>query len=108
MYQSGEIVLLEYPYTDLVGTKLRPAVVLKDTGDNDFIVIRATSQPKLTEYDITIEDWQFCGLLKPSIMRVHKMATLETNLVKKKMGVLSKNDLNKLYACLQGLFNLKA
>ena len=68
MYQFGEVVLLEYPYTDLVGVKLRPAVVLKDTNDSDFIIVRATSQSRQTEYDIKIEDWQSAGLLKPSII----------------------------------------
>ncbi len=56
MYQFGEVVLLEYPYTDLSGVKLRPAIVVKDTNDSDFIIARATSQLRQTEYDMQIED----------------------------------------------------
>jgi mRNA interferase MazF len=106
MYLFGEIVLLEYPYTDLAGVKLRPAAVLKDTNDSDFIVARATSQPRQTEYDITVEDWQSAGLLKPSIIRVHKITTLETKLVKRKMGQLSAKDLSNLSSCLRKLFDV--
>ena len=63
MYEFGEIVLLEYPYTDLTGVKLRPAIVIKDTDDSDFIVVRATSQAKQTEYDMIVQDWHSAGLL---------------------------------------------
>ena len=106
MYQFGEVVLLEYPYTDLVVVKLRPAVVLKDTNDSDFIIVRATSQSRQTEYDIKIEDWQSAGLLKPSIIRVHKVTTLTTTLVKRKLGKLSARDLLSLSICIKKLFEL--
>ena len=79
--------------------------MLKDTNDSDFIVVRATSQPRLSEYDVIIEDWQNAGLLKPSIMRVHKLTTLETKLVKLKMGKLSAKDLCTLSACVKKLFD---
>ena len=106
MYQFGEVVLLEYPYTDLSSVKLRPAIVLKDTNDADFIIARATSQFRQTEYDIEIKDWKYAGLLKPSIIRVHKLTSLETKLVKRKMGKLSPIDLENLLQCVKKLFDL--
>jgi mRNA interferase MazF len=106
MYQFGEVVLLEYPYTDLAGVKMRPAVVLKDTNDNDLILARATSQPRQTEYDVQIEDWREVGLFKPSVIRVHKLTTIEATLVKRSMGFLSSKDLDNLSTCLKGLFTL--
>ena len=105
MYQLGDLVLIEYPYTDLIGVKLRPAVVLKDTNDNDFIVVRATTQSKQTEFDIEIADWEKAGLLKPSIIRIHKLTSLETKLVKRRMGILSAADVNNLTLCLKKLFD---
>ncbi len=107
MYQFGDVVLLEYPFTDLIGVKMRPAIVLKDTDDGDFILARATSQNRETEYDMPIKDWTSAGLLKPSIVRVHKLTVLETKLVKRKLGKLSAEDGDKLYACLKGLFIFK-
>jgi len=54
MYNFGDILLIEYPFTDLMGIKQRPAVVLKDTNDSDFILARITGQVKEMEFDIEI------------------------------------------------------
>lgn len=35
--KKGDVVLIKFPFTDLSGSKLRPAVVLFDSG-NDLIV----------------------------------------------------------------------
>ena len=106
MYRLGDVVLLEYPYTDLVGVKLRPAIVILDTNDSDVIVVRVTSQHWESEYDIEIADWEFAGLLKPSIIRVHKIATLETRLVRRQLGRLNQKDLNNLSFCLKRTFGV--
>jgi mRNA interferase MazF len=106
MYHFGDILLIEYPYTDLAGIKQRPAVVIKDTNDSDVILARITGQSRETEFDIEITDWRSAGLLKPSIIRVHKLATLETKLIKRKLGNLPENDLKKLEQCLKGLLNM--
>jgi len=106
MYQFGDVVLLEYPYTDLRGVKLRPAIVLKDTNDSDFILARVTSQSRQAEYDLDVKDWKEAGLLKPSVIRVHKLASLETKLVKRTMGKLSTSDIENLSQCIRTLFHL--
>ncbi len=106
MYHFGEVVLLEYPYSDLSGVKLRPAVVIRDTNDNDFILARITSQKGQSQYDMVIDYWQSAGLLRPSVIRVHKLVTLETYLVKRTMGKLSERDLNKLSDTLKNLFSI--
>ena len=105
MYQFGDVVLLEHPYTDLTGVKLRPAIVLKYTHDSDFITARVTSQFRQTEYDIEVKDWKSAGLLLPPIIRVHKIATLETKLVKRNMGKLSAGDLDNLSQSIDTLFD---
>ena len=107
MYQFGDIVLLEYPYTDLSGVKLRPAIVLKDTNDFDFITARVTSQSRQTEYDIEVTDWKKARSLLPSIIRKHKIATLETKLVKRQMGKLSASDLDSLLQRITSLFDIQ-
>ncbi len=92
MYGFGDVVLLEYPFTDLSGIKLRPAIVVLDTCDSDIVVLRATSRLWQTEFDIAIKDWLAAGLLKPTTIRVHKIAALESLLVNRLLGNLSAHD----------------
>lgn len=79
-YRSGEILLLAFPFADATGVKRRPALVLLDSGDEDIVVARVTSQIAQTSFDVEIVAWQEAGLLLPSVVRVHKLATLEKRL----------------------------
>ena len=85
-YRPGEVVLLSFPFADATGAKRRPALVLLDTGDEDIVVARVTSQVAQTVFDIELVGWQQAGLLLPCVGRVHKLATLEKRLVERRLG----------------------
>ena len=53
-YFTGEIVLVSFIFTQTTETKRRPGLVLLDTGDQDIIVAKITSQPYYTNFDIEI------------------------------------------------------
>lgn len=102
---KGDIVLITFPFTDLSGTKLRPAVVLAET-DLDFTVCFITSQIQWLEAtDVKIQPHLTNGLKRLSLIRTSKIATLDRSLAKGLLGKLSlaeENDLNsKLRALLQ-------
>ncbi len=82
----GDIVLLKFPFTDGKTFKRRPALIIYDSLDGDIIVCRITSQIYKTENDIYIDDWEKAGLKLPSVIRLHKIATLEKELVELVMG----------------------
>src|SRR6266487_5777186 len=103
-YQSGEVVLLAFPFVDAIGAKKRPALVLLDTGDDDFIVARITSQMGQTEFDVDLAEWQQAGLLLRSVVRVHKVVTLEKQLVERRLGTLTNDDWAKVRAKIQQLW----
>ena len=89
MYKFGDIVLLEFPFTSGLGSKKRPALVIIDANDGDVVVARITSKIANTDFDVIINDWRAAGLLTPSIVRLHKIATLELTLINRKIGELS-------------------
>jgi mRNA interferase MazF len=91
-YRPGEIVLLSFPFADAAGAKRRPALVLIDTGDEDIVVARVTSQKPQTNLDIELVEWQQAGLLLPSVVRVHKLATVKKRLVEKRLGTVTPTD----------------
>ncbi|KAF0202318.1 MAG: growth [Bacteroidetes bacterium] len=86
----GDIVLLKFPFTDGISFKKRPALIINDYDDGDIIVCRITSQIYDTMNDYYLENWSDAGLKLPSVVRVHKIATLDKSLVETKMGRLDK------------------
>jgi mRNA interferase MazF len=103
-YQPGEILLLAFPFTDSSGAKRRPALVLIDTGDNDIIVARVTSQMASTSFDVTLTEWQNAGLLVASVVRTGKVATLEKRIVARSLGTLTPSDWSLVRSVVQRLW----
>lgn len=84
----GDIVLLKFPFTDGKTFKKRPALIINDYDDGDIIVCRITSQIYDTKNDYFLANWRDAGLKLPSVVRVHKIATLDRNIVETKMGMI--------------------
>ena len=103
-YHSGEIVLLSFPFADATEAKRRPALVLLDTGDEDIVVSRVTSQVAQGPFDVEFAEWREAGLLLPSVARVHKVATLEKRLVERRLGALTASDWAQVRAVIQQLW----
>lgn len=82
----GDVVLIKFPFSDGLSYKRRPALVINDNLDGDIIVCRITSQIYSSDWDIFIENWEKSGLKLPSVIRVHKIATLDKQMVEVIMG----------------------
>jgi mRNA interferase MazF len=90
-YKLGEIVLIKFPFTNNLDLKKRPALIIKDTDDGDVIVCRITSKPYHSSFDVELKNWEQNGLQLPSVIRVHKMASLEKNMIDRKLGEVDDN-----------------
>lgn len=99
----GDIVLLKFPYTNVKTFKRRPALIINDFNDDDIVVCRITSQIYKTKNDIYIDDWEKSGLKLPSVIRVHKIATLEKNMVELVMGQIDNPTKEKVRKILSKL-----
>lgn len=102
---KGDIVLIKFPFTDLSGNKLRPAVILAVT-EMDLTVCFITTQLQWLEAtDVQLMLNSLNGLKKPSLIRTSKIATLDKSLATGLLGKLSTNELedlnNKLKILLQ-------
>ena len=100
---KGAVVLIAFPFTDGATAKRRPALVLLNTGDNDLLLARITTQACHTAYDCEINDWSQAGLKAPSFVRLHKMATLEERLVQRQLGHLTCDDWQRVLGVYQAL-----
>jgi len=105
-YKFGDIVLIGFPYTDLQGASKRPAIVLYDSGDQDVLVARVTTQEYKSEGDYKIRDWEGCGLLGESYVRLGKQATIEKRFIIRKLGTLETKEIDVLKSILKRIFHL--
>ncbi len=104
-YKQGDIVLMRLPFTSGEEEKKRPALVLVDTGDEDVVVARVTSRQGDTAYDVPVASWQQAGLLLPSVVRVHKLATLEKRLIDRHLGTLTPHDWQQVREAVRHLWS---
>ncbi|MEI6950781.1 type II toxin-antitoxin system PemK/MazF family toxin [Paraflavisolibacter sp. H34] len=103
---KADIVLITFPFTDLSGSKLRPAVVLVDTPD-DLTVCFITSQLGWQEpTDLVLQPSAANGLKKVSLVRTSKIATLDISLARGLLGKLSREEIAELNSKLKTLLQL--
>ena len=93
MYKFGDILLLNFPFTGLSGSKKRPALFILDADNGDILVARITTKMGLTPTDVPLTDWFAAGLSTSSYVKLKKLATLDNKLVVYHIGTLSTLDL---------------
>jgi len=104
--KKGDIVLLSFPFTDLKGKKIRPALVLV-VSDLDVIVAFITTQFKWQNpYDILLEPNDSNGLKKTSLLRLSKITTIDKDLILGKLGGLDAFEIQKINLNLLKILNL--
>src|ERR1051325_6088529 len=99
--QVGEVVLIRMRFHQASGSKVRAALVLLDSGDDDFVAARITSRPRLPDHDFVIADCRTIGLNVSSCARVHKMSVLAKAEIIRTSGMLSALDSASLRVLLR-------
>jgi mRNA interferase MazF len=88
---KSKIVLVHFPFTDLTGSKLRPALVIHDN-DTDVIVAFISSRvpASLRESDLRINpdhpSFPATGLKTGSVIKFDKIATVSKLLIAGEIG----------------------
>jgi mRNA interferase MazF len=100
----GDIVLIRFPYTDLSKDKLRPSLVLLDTGDDDILLARMTSKKPHAIHDISLNDWKAASLPMAFIVRLHKINTIVKSRIIEHVGKLSEDDQRVIRQHLQKMW----
>jgi mRNA interferase MazF len=103
---KGDIVLITFPFTDLTGSKLRPAVVLAET-NLDLTACFITTQIQWKETsDVLLSPNSINRLKGISLIRTSKIATLDKSLVKGLLGKLNQTEISELNNKLKILLQL--
>ena len=93
----GTVVLAPFPFADLTGSKVRPAVVVSpsDRPGEDVILafISSVKPPTLLPTDLSIPtshpDFPGSGLKVASIVKCDKLATVQRRIIFGELGALS-------------------
>lgn len=90
-FKVGNIVSVTFPFSNLKGQKLRPALVLAEVEFNNLILCQITSKPysSKTAIRITPEDFIEGGLSIISYVRPDKLFTADTTIIKSVIGQLN-------------------
>jgi len=105
-FKKGEIVLVKFPFTDLSGSKLRPALILYDSGSDVIVAFISSVIREKGENEVKVLKSEINGLKVDSIIRVDKIATLSKGLIAGKIGELESEYINKVDELLKNMFGL--
>lgn len=111
--RRGTVVLTPFPFTDLSGAKVRPAVVVSRTdrpGDDVILAfVSSVVPPRPLPTDLVVEpshpDFRETGLKVPSVVKCDKLATVKRRIILGELGQLSASLLRELNQRLRRALN---
>jgi mRNA interferase MazF len=101
-YSRGEVVLVRYPFSDLSGSKIRPAVVISAPhSSKDVFILPLTSKTtSLLAGEFVLTNWSLAGLNVETAVKLG-IYTVDQSLIVKRVGRLSDSDLRALHDALR-------
>lgn len=109
---KNSVVLVPFPFDDLSTTKVRPAVCLTDEIKPyghvvlAFVTSSVVSVPALTDLVIldTDTDFAITGLKVSSMIRLHRLMTVKSSIIRRELGELSLTQQTEVRERLRNLF----
>jgi mRNA interferase MazF len=91
--EPGFVVLVNFPFTDLQSSKVRPALIITIKGEDVIILgifskIPEKLQPAWIRIDELDPAFDQTGLKKTSIIKTEKIAVVHQSLIRKKLGYI--------------------
>jgi len=113
--KRGDVVIVDYPYSDATGTKVRPALVVQSDEKNrvldDTIIELITSRVHRSSdthmpIDISTPEGKQSGLRLRSAVQCENLYTIDQKFVLKTIGTLSQGAIQRVNECLQKALGL--
>ena len=108
--QIGEIVLLDFPFTNFTGSKLRPAIIVGTSDDyNDLIVAYITSEVEnyiWSDFAVVLNqsDLQTGTIKHESVIRCDKLHTINPQrIARHKVAILKKTKISAVLRKIAGI-----
>jgi len=105
-FTVGSVVLVTFPFSNLKGQKVRPALVLANVEFGNLILCQITSKSYTSKTAISIksEDFATGNLPVISYIRPDKLFTADETIIKDVVGKLNPTTKNKILKATRALF----
>ena len=106
-YSTNDVILVRYPFTDLSGSKVRPAVIVSTphVSKDVFVVPLSSKTTSVLSYEFVLEDWSDAGLNVTTAVK-RGIYTVNKSLIVKRVGKLSTSDSKSLENSLRNWLGL--
>jgi mRNA interferase MazF len=105
---TGDVVLVRFPFTDLTSQKRRPVLVVSPSDYSsrygDVVVVPLTGRAQ--DHGLCVDKWREAGLLKPTWLKAI-VATVAESLVEKRLGKIRLEDDAKVASALAMLIDAR-
>jgi mRNA interferase MazF len=102
-FNQREIVLIPFPYSDLTGSMLRPAIIISNLNLNksqDRLCCLITSQPTKDGLLINKKSFEYGKLPLKSWVKTYRVFTINENIIKKKLCKVNVTFFNEILSDL--------
>jgi mRNA interferase MazF len=101
-YYKNDVILVQYPFSDLSAIKVRPAVIANAPHPSqDSLIVPLTSKTtSLLPGEFVLTDWKAAGLNVPTAVK-RGIYTVHQSLIVKLVGQLSSQDAQNLEQSLR-------
>lgn len=101
-FVKADVVVLPFPFSDLTGTKKRPALVLADLPGDDIILCQITSQESKDVLAIPLNQSDFTtgSLTAVSFIRPTRIFTADKNIIIRKCGTINGGKFGIIVRCI--------
>jgi mRNA interferase MazF len=105
-FAIGSVVLVAFPFPNLKGKKIRPALSLAHVEFNNLILCQITSKPYSSKSAIKIKNTDFEKGSLPLISHVRpdKLLTTDNSIIERIAGKLTTNAKKNILQKVQALF----
>jgi mRNA interferase MazF len=114
--KRGDIVLLDYPYTDGSGSKVRPVLVVQNDRDNQRLMntivalitknVSRVHEPTQLLIDVGTPDGQQSGLNQSSAVACGNLFTVAQTKIRRVIGTLPASAMAQIDTCLKAAVEL--
>ncbi len=98
--------MIPFPFTDLSGMKVRPAVIISNRpiGDDVIVAFISTNTKKKGVHEVFLKMNKTNGLKSDSVVVASKIATLEKKTILGELGELSGTEMTEVKNRIKNLF----